>query len=228
MRFFIAVLCLILTNGTTGYGKTDSLKGGLALHFNFGTKGLGLEAQMKLRSRVSMTYRGGINILSYTKPFSIKAEDNSFLEAEPDIVSVSPFLFLDYYPFRKKVFHISAGAEYTVLQSYASTFYTKDQLKIGGVEMLAEDFGVVDFQIEWNRFKPYLGVGLKRDVMQNRIGIGMDLGCFYMGSPKLSLSYEGFLETTTIDDEVLRIQERMKGYAFYPYLSFQIRYKIKP
>ncbi|MCY1369134.1 hypothetical protein D9M69_561550 [compost metagenome] len=62
--------------------------------------------------------------------------------------------------------------------------------------------------------------------MKNRVGLGFDLGFFYLGSPRLSLDYEGFLETTTIDDELVKIQHNMRGYRYYPYVSVQMRVRV--
>jgi hypothetical protein len=209
------------------HGKEDSLRKGTALHFNLNTRGVGAELQAVPWPHLPIAVRGGGSFFSFSRPLSIKAEDGTFIEAEPDLASLNIGLFLDYYPFRRKVFHLSTGIEYAAVQRYAGTFYTKDKLKIGGIEMLAEDFGVVDLGIRWNRLKPYLGIGFKRAIMKNRIGLGIDLGCLYMGSPKLNLTYEGFLETTTIDDEVIKIESRMRNYSFYPYLSIQLRYNLK-
>lgn len=217
---------LILISSNSAFAQADS--SGIswrAVQLNLSTRGAGLEVAGGFKR--PLVLRAGANYGTFQRGFAIKAEDGTFIQTDPDIVSVSTHLLLDHYPFRRKLFHLTAGVEYAWVQRYTGTFYANEAVKLGGVEMEAEDFGHAALGIRWNRLKPYLGIGLKRDIMRRQLAVGIDLGAWYMGSPRLDLQYEGFLETTTIDDQVRQVEANMRSYAFYPYFSLQLRYRLK-
>lgn len=216
---------LVLLSGSSAFASPDS--SGLtlrAVQLNLSTRGAGLEVAAGFRQ--PWVLRAGVNYVTFRRGFAIKAEDGTFIQTDPDIESVSTHLLLDHYPFRSRLFHLTAGLEYAWVQRYTGTFYAHEAVKLGGVEMEAEDFGNAGLSIRWNRLKPYLGIGLKREVMKQKLALGVDVGAWYMGSPRLDLQYEGFLETTTIDDQVMQVEANMRNYAFYPYFALQIRYSL--
>jgi len=221
-RFYLLFILLI---GSKAFALTDSTGLTLrAVQLNLSTRGAGLEVAGGFKQ--PLVLRAGVNFITFQRGFAIKAEDGTFIQTDPDVASVSTHLLLDHYPFRSRLFHLTAGLEYAWIQRYTGTFYAHEAVKLGGVEMEAEDFGNAVLGIRWNRLKPYLGVGLKRDIMKRQMAVGLDVGTWYMGSPQLDLRYEGFLETTTIDEQVKQVEVNMRSYAFYPYLALQLRYSL--
>jgi hypothetical protein len=220
--FFSLSITLVLVY--TSYGQSEK---SIVLGFNVSSQGVGLETDILKWSQNTFVLRGGLSYFGYASPFTIKAEEGTFLEVEPTIHSLHSKISIDHYPFRKRVFYLSTGLGANLYRKFEGTFYTLDRIKLGGIEMMAEDFGVVNLQIAWHRVRPFVGLGFKPFEFKKRINMGVEMGGIYAGSPRLKMSYEGFLETTTIDDEVLKIQNNLKNYVFHPYISFQIRYKLK-
>lgn len=223
MKGFCFLLILLTVSKAFALPDSTGLKL-RAVQLNLSTRGAGLEVAGGFKR--PLVVRAGVNYIAFQRGLAIKAEDGTFIQADPDITWASTHLLLDYYPFRRRLFHLTTGLEYAWMQRYTGTFYTREAVKLGGVEMEAEDFGYAVLDIRWNRLKPYLGLGLKRDIMKRRLGIGLDAGAWYMGSPRLELQYEGFLEITTIDDQVKQVESNMRNYAFYPYFSLQLRYSL--
>jgi hypothetical protein len=42
-----------------------------------------------------------------------------------------------------------------------------------------------------------------------------------MGRPRLDIEYEGFLETTNLKTDILKIEHNIRNYSFYPLLGFK-------
>ncbi|WP_435354452.1 hypothetical protein [Emticicia sp. SJ17W-69] len=207
---------------TTSYVKIHNI--GL----NLSSRGFGAELGLKLREKNEYSLRVNVAYLSFTKPQSIKMDKGSSLDIFPQVSSVVIGSLIDYHPFKNKIFRLTGGFTYEIIQRYNVLFNSSTGLNLGGLVIASDDFGEIQFGIKWNRFRPYLGVGVGKYSTKKAISVGFDVGVSYMGRPKLNLGYEGFLETTTIDEEIKKIEKNMRGYSFYPYLAFQLRYNINP
>jgi hypothetical protein len=73
---------------------------------------------------------------------------------------------------------------------------------------------------------PYAGVGLGKVVPKRRLSVGGEMGFFYMGKPRVSLDYSGFLETTTIDEQIPTVERNLSGYRFLPTLTISLTYRL--
>lgn len=192
---------------------------------NLSTLGGGVESSFRFTAQ-PFSLRAGVNYIAFKRPLRFETATDSYLNAQPDIYSGHVYALADYHFLKKRWLRATAGVAYAPLQRYTAFFDTDGDLKLGEMTIPQNEFGNTDIEIRWNRLKPYLGLGLGKQVMKNRVGLGLDVGVFHLGSPKLRLNYEGFLETTTIDEELEKIERNMRGYRFYPYVSVQVRWKI--
>jgi len=196
-----------------------------SVQLNLSTLGGGLEGSFRFTAK-PVSIRAGLNYIAFKKPLQFETAKDSYLNVQPDLYSGHVYLLGDYHFLKKRWLRATAGLAYAPLQRYATFLDTDGDLKLGEMTIPENEFGNTDLEIRWNRLKPYLGLGLGRQVMRKRVGLGLDLGVFHLGSPRLRLNYEGFLETTTIDEEIDKIQRNMRGYRFYPYVSIQIKYRV--
>lgn len=192
---------------------------------NVSTLGGGLEAGFRFTAR-PVSIRAGVNYAAFKKPLQFETAQDSYLHVQPDLYSGHVYFLADYHFLKKRWLRATAGLAYAPFQHYSAFFDTQGDLKLGKMTIPENEFGNTDLEIRWNSLKPYLGLGFGRQVMRKRVGLGLDLGVFHLGSPKLQLNYEGFLETTTIDEEIEKIQQNMRGYRFYPYVALSVKYKI--
>lgn len=195
---------------------------------NLSSRGYGAEVGFKLKEKPSFGLRIGLSYLAFQKSQNIKMDKGTSVDIFPDIKTIVLGSFADYYPFKKKGFRLTTGLSYEIIQRYQVAFSSASGLNLGGLQIASDDFGNINFGMKWNALRPYLGFGFGKSIMKKRLGFGFDMGFAYMGSPKLKLLYEGFLETTTIDEEMKKIEANMKGYSYYPYVGFQIRYNSYP
>ncbi len=87
--------------------------------------------------------------------------------------------------------------------------------------------GTIEGQFTWGGGLGYAGFGFGRSIPRARVGFGMELGCYYLGIPKIELHYDGFLETTTIQEQIPTIQRNLSGYRYLPALQFVLTYAIR-
>ncbi|GAB2642812.1 hypothetical protein GCM10027035_41030 [Emticicia sediminis] len=238
MMYFKPTLCSIVVSlyvmlssiSLKASFKNDTISSYIPRSFsvNLSSRGYGAEVGFKLKEKPSLGLRIGLNYLAFQKAQNIKMDKGTSVDIFPDIKTLALSSFADYYPFKKKIFRLSGGLSYEIIQQYQVAFSSASGLNLGGLQIASDDFGNIKFGMKWNALRPYLGFGFGRSIMKNRLGFGFDMGFAYMGSPKLKLIYEGFLETTTIDDEMKKIEANMKGYSYYPYIGFQVRYNTYP
>lgn len=55
---------------------------------------------------------------------------------------------------------------------------------------------------------------------KNRIGLGLDLGAYYIGPPKPEILATGMVKRTS--EQSATLQENLKGYQWLPVLSFRL------
>ena len=213
----LLVLCFLSPPDTTL--KVESVQ------LNLSTLGGGLEGSFRFTAK-PVSIRAGLNYIAFKKPLQFETAKDSYLNVQPDLYSGHVYLLGDYHFLRKRWLRATAGLAYAPLQRYATFLDTDGDLKLGEMTIPENEFGNTDLEIRWNRLKPYLGLGLGRQVMRKRMGLGLEVGVFFLLLPRLRLNYEGFLETTTIDEEIDKIQRNMRGYRFYPYVSIQVKYRV--
>ena len=114
-------------------------------------------------------------------------------------------LLVDFYPFKKYSFHITAGAYFgkdKVIKAYnkdaaskaalASVYQYNMQnpnnrigLEMGDYLLEPDQAGNINAAILVKKFRPYLGVGFGRAVPTNRFSVGFDLGVEMWGEPEV-------------------------------------------
>jgi len=193
---------------------------------NFSSRGCGAEIGFLINKNPLLGLRINASYFSFGKSQNIQLDKGTSLDIFPNIQTLVIGSLVDYYPFKRKAFRLSGGISYDAVQQYQVAFSSASGLDLGGLQIAGDDFGNIDFGVKWNAIRPYFGVGFGKSVMKHQVGLGFDMGVAYMGSPKLSLLYEGFLETTTIDNEMKKIESNMRGYSYYPYLAFQLKYNL--
>lgn len=190
------------------------------------TQGLGLELDMASAKYAKWNLRLSYQYFRYLKENTIVLQKGSELIVDPAIRQQAAVVKVDWHPFKKGRFRISSGLAYHLVQDYKVLARSLTGIKQGDITIAPEDFGVIDASLKWNSLRPYFGIGWGRAFPNHRISFGFDMGVYYMGSPKLDVSYEGFLETTNLDTELKKVETNAKGYAYYPNLSFQVRYRL--
>mgnify|MGYP006166624491 FL=1 len=165
--------------------------------------------------------------LRHNQTYTIPLPDSTSLQAEPQILTRFWTIQMGIAPFANRPnFRVLAGVSGALRQQYQARFSTETGVALGGATISAADFGIVEAGIRWNTWRPYLGVGWRKVLGKSRLSLRTDLGVYYLGSPQLSVAYEGFLETTNLSEDIRVVEQNMKNYSFYPHLGLSVTYEL--
>ncbi|RRB02953.1 hypothetical protein EHT25_19505 [Larkinella rosea] len=190
-----------------------------------GTTGAGIQLARTLTSDGRLVARVGASYFAYDRVFRVKAGEGK-LNITPDLVMGIALASVKWHPFKRNQLFLTGGAGYTWRPDVKANVIAEGNVKFGGLQISQENVGVVNASLRWNSVLGYAGLGYGRSTPIRRLGFAVELGCYYLGSPKVDLQYTGFLETTTIDEQIPVIQRNMENYRFLPSLQFLLTYGL--
>lgn len=206
--------------------RPDSLpRQSVSVHL--GTTGPGIFYSRQLSSARRLTLRVGGNYFAYQKQIRVKAATDSYLQIKPDFTIGLAQAALIWHPFRRSSFFVAGGVGYTWHPDLRFTLTAENRLNLDGLELLPEDVGTVNLGFRWHPVVGYLGWGFGRGIPRSRWSAGFEMGVFYLGRPRVELDYEGFLETTTIDEQVPVVERNLSNYRYLPSINLTISYRLQ-
>lgn len=231
-----------LNVGTEGIGLNVAAP--LGNHFDV-SMGFDVMPAIKFNANVKVN-TSGINLLYPDgTPFNVRDVD-----VEGNTKRVTGYVKFDYYPFNHSSFFIAAGFSYggsrllklkghsddirDYYQAWMAQGVSFDDVKIN---LDLEDFdlpvnqnGDVDGYAKVNGFRPYVGLGFGRLVPKKRVGVRVELGAQFHGTPKLYYkeengSYQELqkLDKVKGDDDLSKYLNKMK---VYPVLKVTVSGRI--
>lgn len=110
----------------------------------------------------------------------------------------------------------------------ASALGTPLQMKYGDIYLEPETIGSLDVNIKsGSAVSPYLAIGFGRQAPTERIAaVGVELGAYYMGSPKLELDATGMLAPTGDAAHVKKLQNELSAFSFYPMIKLNVTFNL--
>lgn len=202
----LLILTLLLTWVGSAFGQ-------IGFGLQAGTLGPGVTAGMRISPKLSL--RAGFNYL----PLSHSDETDEFdiaiaYDAEATISSAS--VLADFHPFSNG-FRLTGGVFLNMTEGNATVLptepYELNENKTFTVERVGSLSATLGYQ---SSVAPYAGIGIGR-VIKRGLGLHLDLGVLYTGSPKIEMSGDGLIAPTALQAE--RLQEGVKSFQFYPVFS---------
>ena len=178
----------------------DNLFNHLGVAVSVGSDGIGFDiaapignmfavrAGMSIWPRI--TYKTDVDPGTNSKSFILNKDGKIDVEGKANVTDFK--LLLDYYPFKKSSFHVTAGAFIgtpKVVTVYNSgQFLQKDEwgkagIQHGDYKIASDENGNINLDVKVHSFKPYLGVGFGRAIPRKRVGVTFDLGVQFWGTP---------------------------------------------
>jgi len=128
-------------------------------------------------------------------------------------------LIVDFHPFRN-AFRLSAGLGIFSGNQIKVTANFLDSTKFGEITFTPEDIGSLGLNWVLNTANPYVGLGFGRAAPKHRLGLGLDLGAYYIGPPKPEILATGMVKRTT--EQSATLQENLKDFQWLPVFSFRL------
>jgi hypothetical protein len=204
----------------------DSSRRAQSVSLHLGTTGPRLFYNHALLPAHRLSVRAGVQYIAYRQPFQVAVSKESNLTLSPDFMIGVVQAGLVWRPFKRGSFFVTGGAGYTWHPNLNVVMTTDNKLDLDGIELTPEDVGTVNLGLRWHSVVGYAGLGFGRTIPRRRVGVGVELGVFYLGRPRVSLDYSGFLETTTIDEQIPRVEQNLAGYRYLPSLNVTVTYRL--
>lgn len=227
----IATIFLLLMGGGLAMAQDNSdsetpYPADQSISLAVGTLGPGLFYTRTISRLHRLSGRIGGQYIAYRKPIRIKTAPDSYLSVDPDLVIGTAQAGLKWHPFRRGSFFVAAGVGYTWHPTVGFVITANDKLNLGGLELTPEDVGTINLGVRWHPVVGYAGWGFGRIIPRRRIGVGFEMGVYYLGRPSVQLDYEGFLETTTLSEQVPIVERNLSNYRYLPSLSLTLSYAL--
>lgn len=161
--------------------------------------------------------------------FSFYSQDINNLGSSSDYTTMSKlnllsfFTFADWFPFNSS-FRLTGGLIVN-LNKGSMTLTPLKTYYDGNIAYTPEKLGNLTADIDFNKIAPYIGLGFGNPTAgKPGLGFSIDIGTFYQGSPKASMTANKLLEPSASQAYIL--QNNIKWFKFYPVLSFGLTYKF--
>jgi hypothetical protein len=205
----------IVESKSTKYGKW-----GFGLQSS--TNGLGLQLARSIHPTNKWVAKMGFTYL----PLEIKNYVFDFtgtkLKSNISINLGAIGAYVDWHPFGN-AFRLTGGVAY-ILTNITTNSVLKDTVVQGEINLDPKKVGDIKTEFKTNPIAPYLAFGFGRAIPKKRVSFGIEVGTYYVASPKISFVCSGLLEPSSSNEAVLK--ENLKGYQFLPQILFNLSFKL--
>ncbi|WP_109623135.1 hypothetical protein [Sediminitomix flava] len=189
-----------------------------AIGFSGGTTGAGFDISTNLTKHLQLSVEGNLFQL-------MNIQHEADIEGEPFTIDAS----VDLQAFDAKIAFLPfAGSSFKLVGGFG---YFKNDVTIVGI--YEEDVALGEINVDpgqltvrstWKVTAPYMGIGFGRPVPKRRIGFGLDMGAYYVGSPDARLTGTNLVEAMNSQEEQLR--ENLSGYEWFPVIKFRLAVRL--
>lgn len=186
-----------------------------------GTLGPGITVGKTLSSKFSLSLGCYFFSYKYSDQTSIQKEQVSL---SADLSSTTIPLLLAYYPFKNSI-HAKVGLAFS---SHNTTVNITplENYTYGNLTFAPGNIGMISFDVKRTAIQPYLGLGIGRANPKKRVGIALDLGCFYHGTPQIKLTATEALGPTENENNQAVLNNAFNTFVLYPFLNISVNIKI--
>lgn len=209
----LALACALSTPSHAGIGITGHAS----------TLGLGVQVTQSLVPMINV--RGGLNWLDYSTDGT-----EGDIRYNIDLKLKSFTALVDLHPVPLLPFRLTGGIVFNSNGLDMITDPITQSIDIGGTTYTTT--GTLGGKVDFKSTAPYLGIGWG-NAANSRIGLAVDLGVAFQGSPQVDLNASGPLANepgvqTSIQREEGELQDDIDGFKYYPVISVGISFKITP
>ncbi|MDH3700317.1 MAG: hypothetical protein OEU46_03300 [Alphaproteobacteria bacterium] len=211
---FVSIIVFAMM-GANLAAADDTWRPDITVGPTFSTLGIGADVGVRLNDYIGL--RVGGNYLSFD--FDVNTTD---LNYTADLTLASIGGTLDIYPF-KRVLRLSAGFRYNG-NSIDFTATPNGSVTIGGTTFAAADAGNVSGELDFNKFAPYLGVGLEGRFFDDKFILGTEAGVLFQGRPRFDLRGDGALAgdptfEASLRQEEAAVEDDLSFFRYYPVVA---------
>ncbi len=192
------------------------------IQLHMGTQGFGLDLKYgispKFGIRLGASSSMGVGLSNVIQLEGLNA-DNQLTTNFTNI-----HLIGDFRLFRTNKFRISTGIAYLFEASGNLLFSPTGTYHFDGMELTGEEVGNLAIDLSWKGAAPYLGIGLFKPFASNIFNVNIDLGTYYLNTPKSKITGTKLLA----DNYKLepQLDKNMSSYRFLPIVQVNFNMNI--
>lgn len=201
----------------------DSLAVGskFGISLNLGTlPGLELNYAFKPRLAARLSYA----YLQYKPGFPLTVSDQK-LNMNGTVKMSVPALSLVFTPSPSGVFKILGGVAYLTQGKADLLFSAAENYEVHGQTYTPDEVGKISYVMDYtSTLAPFAALGVGRTIPKKRVGVGLELGSFFLSSPKITLSGTGRM--VSMSEEASKIENNTKDWKYWPILNLKINVRL--
>ena len=220
-KIIITIALLAVASSVSAEGNYEN---GLKMGVIAGTTGFGIEVANPLSENWNFRFHGTGGDLD-------KSFIHSDIQYDADLKLTNIGALVDWYA-GGSIFRVTGGNFYTKKKFNVTGLLVIDANTIANYGYTSAEAGSLTGSIETgNEIAPYFGIGYgKSAYLDDGLGVSIDLGVMYTGSPKVSLTADGLLASDStfmsdLDEEERNISSS-NYFKVYPVISIGITYKF--
>lgn len=195
-----------------------------------GSQGFGANAAWLFKEQFNLRISGSYAPLGLTQTRSWgRTNYNMDMQARFGNIQAQ----LDFKPFKTdstgkagfaQKLAVSVGAGYFFKSEARAIVTPTNAYTYGEIAIQPADIGTVTTRSDWSNFSPYAGLGLRNMKVSQRIGFNLDLGTYFLSSPKVQVDADKLLAANTSQQATL--QNNLKDYRWLPVLQLGLAYQL--
>lgn len=199
----------------------------------FGTTGPRLGVVTNVLPKVNLRATASLFSEDYLQPIGIDIDTNQEIDGtrfnlDNEIDYVQGGILVDVIPVRSV--RLTAGVFYAQ-RDVNSTIRPLESVTEGGRTYTPEEIGSLRMEGSFgSNLAPYLGLGLGNTLGGGPVGLYVDLGGYFHGSPDITLvadDPDSMIAPTANADNEMALEERLGWYKFYPEVSVGLSVRLK-
>ena len=132
----------------------------------------------------------------------------------------------EYYPWQKSSFKLIFGGSYIQSLTANAMIMVTDPMMFGEIELTPEQVGEIDIELAYGGMAPFLGIGFGRSIPNKRIGLGLEVGSYYIGSPSVNMNASELLEPSASAEQEKSLEESFRTLSWLPTVKFRLAVRL--
>lgn len=200
--------------------KDSAFSSGWAIGVKLTSLGPGVEIVKSFNELINLRLGGTYYKMNYE--FILEDNISTINQAYATFGGINLMVDVNFLSFM----HFSGGFIYNIT-SVEMNATPKDEYFIGEIEITPETVGSIQYGLTPNKICPYAGLGFGRSISRSQIvSFSFDFGVTYQGAPKVEMEANGMVSPTASEEQRQILEDNVKGYQFYPMMSFQLAFKF--
>lgn len=187
---------------------------GMSVGLHLGTSGIGLQYNISLApfvvARLEGNYIGKKNIIID------QVKDGVNIKNDISVTTGYVGLFGDFHVPGVKWLNLTIGGVYDL---------TTIKLVQTASSTSGESLGSLSLDTQIRDINPYVGIMLGKTIPKILLNTSLQIGTYYIGSPKVNWTGEGLIGPTADQGDI--VEENIKDYSWMPVVSLHLNFKIK-